>query len=111
MEVKSIAKWVRISPRKVRRVINEIRGKNAEKALILLSFMPQKGARIVRKVLHSAMANAEHNNSLTREELVILKAYVDGGPTLKRWNPRARGRAFPIAKRSSHITVIVGNKN
>lgn len=111
MEVKAIAKWVRISPRKVRRVINEIRGQNAEKALTILNFMPQRGAGIVKKVLHSAMANAEHNNSLSREDLFILKAYVDGGPSLKRWNPRARGRAFPILKRSSHITVVVGNKS
>ena len=111
MEVKAVAKWIRMSPRKVRRVMNEIRGKNAEQALTILRFMPQAAAEVVKKVLHSAMANAEHNNNLDKENLFVLKAFVDGGPTLKRFNPRARGRAFPILKRSSHVTVIVGNKS
>lgn len=103
-----------MSPRKVRRVVNEIRGKRAGEARVLLHFMPFAAAREVEKVLHSAMynlINAEKSPISEKEAdaLTIVEAYADQGPTLKRIQPRARGRAYPILKKSSHITVVLSD--
>jgi large subunit ribosomal protein L22 len=98
---------IRIAPRKVRVVIDLIRGKDIEDALALLRFLPKRAAEVVGKVVKSAAANAEHNFELNRDRLYVSQAYVDAGPTLKRFQPRQRGQAFQIKKRSSHITVVV----
>ena len=110
MEVKAVARFVRMSPRKVRRVVDVIRGKGGPEALITLKFMPQAAAQVVGKLLKSALANAEHNHDLKADDLKVVRAFVDGGPTLKRIQPHAQGRAFPIKKRSSHITIVVGEE-
>lgn len=107
MKVKAQARYQRISPRKARQVIDLIRDKGAKEALSLLKHLPQKGARIIEKVVKSAIANATHNYKLKKNNLVISEAYVDQASILRRWQPRARGRAFPIQKRSSHVTVWV----
>lgn len=101
------ARFVRITPMKARRVIDLIRGRAAGEALAVLQFAPQAASEQVRKVLASAVANAENNERLDRSDLVVTEAYVDEGPTLKRFRPRAQGRAFRIRKRTSHITVVV----
>lgn len=114
MQSKAQAKWVRMSPRKVRRVVNEIRGKSCSEAVTILRFMPFSAAREVEKVLRSAMfnlINAEKSPITEAEanDLTVVEAYADQGPTLKRVQPRARGRAYPILKKSSHITVVVSD--
>ena len=101
------ARYVRDTPMKVRRVVELIRGRSASEALAVLQFAPQAASEPVRKVLASAVANAETNERLDRDDLVVTSAYVDEGPTLKRFQPRAQGRAYRIRKRSSHITVVV----
>jgi large subunit ribosomal protein L22 len=98
---------VRISPRKVRIVVDLIRGKDVENALAILKFLPKRASEIVSKVVKSAAANAEHNLELNRDRLYVSQVFVDVGPTLKRFHPRQRGQAFEIKKRSSHITVVV----
>lgn len=110
MEVKAYLPNVRISPTKVRVVINLVRGKNVNEALALLKFIPKRASEPIAKVIKSAAANAEHNFSLNKDNLVISQAFVDQGPTLKRFHPRQRGQAFPILKRSSHITIMVKEK-
>lgn len=110
MEAKAIAKHVRISPRKVRLVVDLIRGKKIEEALAILRFTPKGSTEPVSKVLRSAVANAEHNLEMSSDDLYITKIFVDQGPTMKRIMPRAMGRADRIRKRSSHITVVVGDK-
>jgi large subunit ribosomal protein L22 len=99
------ARHVRMSPRKVRRVVDLVRGQRALDALTLLKFDPHAASEPVYKVIASAIANAEHNQELDRETLVIATAYVDGGKTLNRIQPRAQGRAYRIRKRTSHITI------
>ena len=101
------ARHVRVTPMKARRVIELIRNKRAQDALAMLKFAPQAASEPVAKVLASAIANAEHNAQLDPESLVISRAYVDEGPTLKRFRPRAQGRAYRIRKRTSHITIEV----
>ena len=101
------AKFVRVTPMKARRVLDIIRGKNVDQALDLLRFAPQSASEPVYKVLASAIANAENNQGLDRRTLVVSEAYANEGPTLKRFQPRAQGRAFRIRKRTSHITVAV----
>ncbi len=101
------ARYVRTAPMKARRVIDTIRGMKAEEALHALRFAPQSASEPVQKVLASAMANAEHNKRLDPATLWVREAYVDEGPTLKRFRPRAQGRAYRIRKRTSHITVVV----
>lgn len=103
----AIAKYVRISPRKVRVVADEIRGKHVDEAFKLLAFTPKRAARFLWKVLESAVANAEHNHQLNRRNLYISEIRIDEGPTLKRWRPRAMGRATMVRKRSSHIYIAV----
>src|SRR3954471_22192606 len=107
MEVKAIAKYVRVQPRKVRIIADEVRGKNAEHAAALLRYHTSKSARALRKVLISAMANAQENNNLAVETLKIAAITVDEGPRLKRMQARAMGRGNRIIKKTSHITVVV----
>ena len=104
---KAIARYIRIAPRKVRIVIDNIRGKNVNEALAILKFTPKSAAPVITKVVKSAVANAVHNFDMDESALFIAEAYVDAGPTLKRAQPRQRGRAFPILKRSSHITIVL----
>ncbi len=99
------ATHVRVTPMKARRVVDLIRDMPAQQALSVLKFAPQAASEPVAKVLASAIANAEHNFSLDPETLIISRAYVDEGPTLKRFQPRAQGRAYRILKRTSHITI------
>ncbi len=106
-EVKAIARYIRMSPFKVRRVLDQIRGRSYREALILLEFMPYRACEPIVKVLRSAVANAEHNEGLDPSDLVVSQAFADGGPTLKRYRPRAQGRAYQIRKRTCHITVAV----
>ena len=106
-EVKAIARYIRMSPYKVRRVLDQIRGRQYREALIILEFMPYRACEPVLKVLRSAVANAENNKGLEPTNLVISQAYADGGPTLKRFRPRAQGRAYRIHKPTCHITVAV----
>jgi len=106
-EVKAIARYIRMSPFKVRRVLNQIRGRSYREALIILEFMPYRACEPIVKVLRSAVANAEHNQGLDPSDLVVSQAFADGGPTLKRYQPRAQGRAYQIRKRTCHITVAV----
>ena len=107
MEAKAVAKYIRIAPRKVRIVVDLIRGKSVGEAIAILKFTPKVGSEVVEKVLKSAIANAEHNNDMNVDKLFVSEAFVDQGPTLKRIHPRSRGQAFKILKRSSHVTVKV----
>ena len=109
MEVKAIARGVRIAPQKARLVADLVRGKPVAKALDILNFSNQKGAVLIRKVLESAIANAENNEGADVDELRVHRIFVDEGVTLKRIMPRAKGRADRISKRSSHITVTVSD--
>ena len=104
------ARYVRATPMKVRRVVELIKGRSAEEALAVLRFAPQAASEPVGKVLASAVANAENNKQLDRDTLWVSEAYVDEGPTLKRFRPRAQGRAYRINKRTSHITVEVESR-
>ncbi|SHF33421.1 LSU ribosomal protein L22P [Thermoanaerobacter uzonensis DSM 18761] len=110
MEARAIARYVRISPRKVRLVLNLIRGKHVDEALTILRFTPKRASGIVAKVLKSAIANAENNHGMNRDNLYVAKAVADEGPTMKRVFPRAMGRADVIRKRTSHITIVVKEK-
>ncbi len=110
MKVRAQAKHVRQSPYKVRRVLDLVRGLPVDEARVVLDFTNRKAAGTVKKVLDSAIANAEHNFALDADELVVSEAYADEGPTLKRWRPRARGRATRIRKRTSHITIVVADQ-
>lgn len=107
METRAVAKYVRISPRKVRLIMDQLKGKRVEEALHLLTFAPQKSAHIVKKLISSAVANAEENTEIDVDTLFVKTIYADEGPTLKRFRPRAMGRATRIRKRTSHITVIL----
>ena len=104
------AKYIRISPTKVRVVIDTVRGKMVNEALAMLKATPKAASTIVYKVIASAAANAEHNNNLSRESLYVAEIFADGGPILKRVNPVSKGRAYRINKRTSHITVILDTK-
>jgi large subunit ribosomal protein L22 len=105
--VKAQAKWVRVAPRKARLVVDHIRGRTVPEARTVLAFTPRAVAREIDKVLRSAVANAETNHGLVGDELVVSSAYVDPGPVLKRWRPRARGRVARIRKRTCHITLTL----
>ncbi len=104
---RATARYVRVTPMKARRVIDLVRGKTVSEALSILKYAPQAASEPVAKVVASAVANAENNFGLDPRTLVISEAYADEGPTMKRFQPRAQGRAFQIRKRSSHITVVV----
>ncbi|EYE87699.1 50S ribosomal protein L22 [Fervidicella metallireducens AeB] len=107
MEAKAYAKYIRMSPRKVKVVLDLIRGKNAGEALAILKHTPRAAAPVVEKLLKSAIANAENNNGMDVSKLYVAETYVGQGPTLKRFRPRAQGRAYRILKRTSHITMVV----
>lgn len=106
-EAKAIAKYIRMSPSKVRRVLDQIRGRSYREALIILEFMPYRACDPILAALRSAVANAEHNLGLDPATLIVSQAYADQGPCLKRFRPRAQGRAYQIRKPTCHITVAV----
>ncbi len=107
MVAKAQARFIRIAPRKARLVMDLIRGQDVDNALSVLRFTPRKGAKIIEKVLNSAVANAQHNHDMNKGELFVAQGFVDEGPVLKRFRPRAQGRASRIRKRTSHITLIL----
>ncbi len=111
METKAVAKYIRISPQKARLVADVVRGMDVESAITTLKFMPKKSARILRKVVESAVANAAQLETIDIDSLYIKTIQINGGPSLKRFRPRAQGRATRIIKRTSHITVIVDEGN
>jgi large subunit ribosomal protein L22 len=110
MEAKAIARYVRIAPRKVRLVVDLIRGKKVGEAIAILKHTPNVSSEVIEKVLQSAIANADHNFNMDIDNLIVSQIFVDQGPTLKRFRPRAQGRATRIHKRTSHITVVVSEK-
>ena len=110
MEAKAIQRYVRITPRKCNQVLALVRGQAVEQAQNTLQFTPKNGARIIQKVLKSAVANALHEGKVRVEDLYVKQAVVGAGPTLKRWLPRAQGRATPLLKRMSHITLTVATR-
>ncbi len=110
MQSQAIAKFQRIAPRKARLVLDLIRGKSVSDARAILKFSDRAAAETVLKVLNSAVSNAEHTHKANADDLTVIAAFADEGPTLKRIRPRARGQAFRINKRTSHITVVVGTK-
>ena len=110
MQATAIQRFVRITPRKCNQVLGLIRGQGVEQAQVTLQFTPKLGARIVQKVLKSAVANALHEGKVRMEDLYVMEAVVGAGPTLKRWLPRAQGRATPLLKRTSHVRVTVATK-
>ena len=109
-DVKATAKTVRVTTRKAKLVLALIRGKDVKEAMALLSFLPNKAARITKKVVKSACANATHNFQMDEEKLYVKACYADEGITMKRYMPRAKGSASPIMKRTSHITVVVNER-
>lgn len=111
MQAKAHARYLRIAPRKARLVVDLIRGKQVGEAISILRHTPKASSPLIEKVLHSAIANAEHNYSLDPNNLYVSEVYVNEGPTMKRFRPRAQGRASRINKRTSHITVVVSENN
>ncbi len=110
-EVRAIGRFIRIPPRKARLVMDMVRGKDINEALSVLRFTPKHAARVVEKVLRSAMANAQQNHGVKDIDFLFVKrAYADGGPTMKRFRQRAMGRATPIKKRTSHLTIVLEEK-
>ena len=110
MEVRAVGKYLRVSPYKVRLVADLVRGKKVDEALTILKFLPKKGGRLINKTLRSAVANAENTQSIDVDTLFIKTILVDEGPKLKRWRPRAMGRATRILKRTSHITMVLAER-
>lgn len=110
MEAKAAARYVRIAPRKMRLVVDLIRGKKVGEAIAILNHTPNASSVVVEKVLKSAIANADHNYNMDVDNLVVSQIFIDQGPTLKRFRPRAQGRATRIHKRTSHITVVITEK-
>jgi large subunit ribosomal protein L22 len=109
MEARAVTKYLRIAPNKARLVADLIRGKRVAEALTVLRFTPKKGARFINKTLRSALASAENTKKMDIDNLIVKTIYVDKGPVLKRWQPRAMGRATPILKRTSHVTVVLSD--
>ena len=107
-EIRAVSKYIRMSPSKVRRVLRQIKGKTYLEALTLLEFMPYASCAPIIKVLRSATANAKNNLNLDEKTLVVKAAFADKGPTMKRFRPRAQGRAYRILKATSHITIVMG---
>ncbi|BBO74888.1 50S ribosomal protein L22 [Desulfosarcina widdelii] len=107
MEVRATQRYVRISPQKVRMIVDAIKGKPAETAINALKFMPQKSAGIVEKIVRSAVANADQNTSIDVDDLIVSNLIVDQGPSMKRFKARARGRGARILKKTAHITVVL----
>ncbi len=110
MEARAIAKYVRVSPRKMKPIADLVRGKNVKEALAILKYTPRKGARVFLKVMKSAVANAENNHNLDPDNLYVSETFANPGPIQKRMMPRAQGRGFRINKRTSHITIVVKEK-
>lgn len=110
MEARATSKFLRVSPRKARMVIDQIRGKRVAEAEAILKFTPNKTAEYAQKILKSAVANAENNYSMDKNDLFVVKAYVDEGASMKRIMPRAQGRADRMVHRTSHITIVVGDR-
>ena len=110
MEARASAKYIRMSPRKARLVVDQIRGRSAQEALAILQVLPNRPARPITKVLQSAIANAENNFEMDRDLLYVAQAYVDQGPVLKRYRPRGRGMASRIRTPTSHITIVLKEK-
>ncbi|MCH4985593.1 50S ribosomal protein L22 [Macrococcoides goetzii] len=110
MEAKAVVRTIRIAPRKVRLVLDLIRGKEVAEAIAILKLTNKASSPVVEKLLMSALANAEHNYDMNIDTLIVKEAYANEGPTLKRFRPRAQGRASAINKRTSHITIVVGDK-
>jgi large subunit ribosomal protein L22 len=106
-EIRAVSKYVRMSPSKIRRVLRQIQGKTYSEALLLLEFMPYASCVPIIKVMRSATANARNNFGLDEKKLVIKSAFADEGPTMKRFRPRAQGRAYRILKATSHITIVM----
>ena len=106
-EIRAVSKYIRMSPSKVRRVLRQIKGKTYSEALLLLEFMPYASCAPIIKVLRSATANARNNFGMDETKLVIKSAFADQGPTMKRFRPRAQGRAYKILKATSHITIVM----
>jgi large subunit ribosomal protein L22 len=105
--IKAMGKYIRISPTKVRRVLDQIRGRSYQEALMILEFMPYRACEPVWQVLNSAAANAQHNLGLKKQDLQVKTTFADQGPTLRRFRPRAQGKGYPIRKPTCHITVIL----
>ncbi len=110
MEARAVSRHVRIAPRKVRLVVDLVRGKGVEEALGILEYVPKRAARVVAKTLRSVVANAQNTQRVDVDRLFVKRAFVDGGPTWKRFTPRAQGRATPVRKRTCHVTVIVDER-
>lgn len=110
MEAKAHAKYIRISPRKARQVMDLIRGKSVAEAYAILKNTPKKASGLIEKVLRSAVANAENNYGMIADDLYVKEAYVNEGPMMKRWRPRSHGMASPIRKRTSHLSVVVSER-
>jgi large subunit ribosomal protein L22 len=108
-EARAVSKYVRMSPSKIRRVLRQIQGKSYKDALIILNFLPYASCEPIIKVLRSAAANAKHNKGFDESNLTVKSAFADQGPTMKRFRPRAQGRAYRILKATSHITIIVAS--
>ena len=108
-EARAVSKYVRMSPSKIRRVLMQIQGKSYKDALTILNFLPYASCEPIIKVLRSAVANARHNKGFDESNLTIKYAFADQGPTMKRFRPRAQGRAYRIQKATSHITIIVAS--
>ena len=106
-EIRAVSKYVRMSPSKIRRVLRQIQGKTYSEALLLLEFMPYASCAPIIKVLRSATANARNNFGLDEKDLIVKSAFADQGPTMKRFRPRAQGRAYRILKLTSHITIVM----
>jgi len=109
MQIQAYTKYARMSSKKVRDVAREIQGRNAAEALDLLSFIPRKSARLLRKTLASAIANAENNNNLVADNLTVFNAVIEEGPALKRFRPAARGSAHPYSKKTCHIRIVLSD--
>ena len=109
--VKAVAKYIRMSPHKIRRVLDQIRGRSYQEALMILEFLPYRAGGPVWQIIHSAAANAKHNYNLDKKNLMIDQIYVDEGPKLKRIRPRAQGKAYAILKPTCHITIIIKEVN
>jgi len=110
MEARAIAKYIRVSPRKMKPIADLVRGKNVKEALAILKYTPRKGARIFLKVMNSAVANAENNHEMTLDNLYVAQIYANQGPVMKRFKAGSMGRANPIKHRTSHVGVAVAEK-
>jgi large subunit ribosomal protein L22 len=110
VEARAVAKYIRISPRKMKPITDLVRGKNANEAIAILKFTPRKGAGLLKKVLESAVANAENNYGMDIDNLYVSEVYANQGPTMKRWKAGSMGRANPILRRTSHLGVVLKEK-